>query len=596
MKKSLWSSIVFSTVFLVAVANAASPDFNPETYSAKKRAELAQSLAMTNDWLEASGKEVAQGWRKFLQWNETVSELQKKSPNLGLLHDILNKWRKNKVGLDDPKFVASQRALREFIRAEEIRLQGDFKVTSEAWQSELGERLKSGEGRDNVDRIARLLGWLELTGQSPELVNQTRAKWSKPNMQLHLSSKLLAYGLDGTKIDNKQYASAVIMGMTTGGMAETKGTVTAVPVASNRNGVGIIELQFSAKIYSPHNYGSKGPVGVHSTSNTTGYVTKRLIFSGDGITSERSRAWANVASQVTQIDAGPIVGWFASRKIRRSKGQAEYEAAVIAAGRLAQQFDEQVETQLKKMKEEQTAKMKRTLEFEGTYPSRLAFASNGAGLVMQAVEANKFQLAADTVAPAPGKDTDLSALVHESFATNFLESYLGNKFEHDTSWYDIHKLLTMEEPLDLRVHDRAPRWYLRMTEWSPMVTRFADGVIVFRIHGREISEEQNFKQAKVVRPVMVRVTYKPVIEAGQALGERVGEVEVQYTDGKNEDSTSAALKTMLHRKMSAFFPERFELGGLSIPKGSGWEKFDKLKAQRIDTKDGWLTSDYKLEF
>jgi len=579
-------AILLTLVVLSGVAFG----FDPRANSLSKRQALTRALAGTQSWLKVHKLEAP--WREYLQWDALDAQLAKSDPDLEALKDLLNLWRKNNVGLDDPHFVTSQRALREFIRAEEIRQEGDFPKSLEARRVELAYLLASTPDAKALERIGHLLGWLEMTGQDASVVRATRARWAYPNLQLNVSSRLVAYGTDGTKVNKDEYATATILGMVVSGQSHVEGTVAAVPIASATPGYGIIELQFRAKVTSPHNYGVKGPVGIHSSSYSNALVTKKLYFGPSGITAGRAQYSVDTHSKITQIDArGPIIWRIANRKAQRKQGQANAEAEAITGTKLASEFDQQVDAQIRKGQQEQAAKVKRTLEFEGTMP-KLAFGSSNGGLVMTANEANGFQLSAPSAAPRPTAGMDLNAAVHESFTGNFMEPYLGNKTEWDFTWYDIHKLLTMDEPRALRVHDRTPRWYFRVVEESPMVTRFRDGVIRFEMRGKETG----WGDLKATRPVEVHVAYHPVIEGGEAMGRREGEVEVFYTTDETESDTDAQLKKVIHEKMSAFFPERFRLGGLSIPKGSGWDKFDNLKPQRIEARNGWLVSDYKLVF
>ena len=88
--------------------------------TASKKRTLVESLRKADTWLSALSAEEKAQWRALLKWDQLDALLTASAPDTETLREILNSWRVNDIGLDAPAFVAGQKALREYVWAEEL--------------------------------------------------------------------------------------------------------------------------------------------------------------------------------------------------------------------------------------------------------------------------------------------------------------------------------------------------------------------------------------------------------------------------------------------------------------------------------------------
>ncbi len=566
----------------------------PVTVFAADSSHLRSTLAFTENWLRASGTEQEAGWKKFLRWDDLTTEIAKPRPSVAELKLILNRWRKNKVGLENQNFLITQQALRAFIKQAEIEALPDRRGACDGWRQSLSTKPASqGEALEK----GKASGWLSLACGDSVSSQSLLSAYAQPNARFSVSARTIAMGLEGMEIHNEQFSTNTIQGVNTSGTVYTDGKISVAPANSWMAGTGIVEVTLDATIHSPRNDGDKGNVHIVSSSSGMARAVAQLALEETGIRVASATGWAAMGTQLLDVYApSRIVNWLAWRVAERRQGDAAWEASQLAASSLRNQFAGQLNEKIRAASNTYLEPAKQMLRFEAAYPKHVGFSSTPGALAMSITEQNAFQLAANSEPPPLTGKHDLAFAVHESFASNYLAPYMGGKQEWDQALYDIHKLLTTEEPTELRVHDNAPHWYFWVDEYRPMTTDYVGNTLLFRFYGTSIGEVWKGTELSNERPFEVGVNYSPEInvERNQARLRRLGEVTFRYLDSAELTPVDEKLAKMLTRKVNAFFPELFEFGGLTLPKGSGWEKLRRFKLREFKSATGWMNMGFEL--
>ncbi len=564
----------------------------PFTAIAADSTALKNALASTESWLQTSGE--GKTWIGYLRFADLRSEMAKAKPSVSELKLILNKWRKNKVGLEDPRFVVSQKALRAFIHQVEIEAIADRTAACSQWKAKIAETPKN---QSEASEVGKAAGWLESACGDKASADKLRAAYNRSNLRFSVSAKSIAMGLEGMEIHNQQFARNTVQGVATRGWVYTDGTISAQPAQARYIGQGIVEIRLNAHINSPRIDGNKGKVQIVTSSQGNAWANAQLGVDASGIKVLSANASGALGTQILDVyHPSILINWIAWRQAQKKQGEASATASQMAATKLRDELVSQLTTKLNEAKAKFLEPFQQTVRFQNAYPKVLDFSSDPGQLRLAVTEQNAFQLAAPNDPPALAGKHDISLSVHESFAGNYFAPYMGAKQEWDTSLYDVHKLLTTDEPPELRVHDNAPRWYFWVDEYRPMVADFDDNNVRLRFHGTSIGRVWKGVEEKNSRPFELTVDYTPEIDTvrNQARLRRVGVATVLYTDGLESTALDTSLQDMMTAKANAFFPELFEFGGLQIPKGSGWEKLRRFKLKEFKSASGWMALGFEL--
>jgi hypothetical protein len=269
----------------------------------------------------------------------------------------------------------------------------------------------------------------------------------------------------------------------------------------------------------------------------------------------------------------------ASNSLFRSLGRAranqpESKKAVRHSAMLKteQILGEQIDTQVDKVVEDlrdrfagaaqdlaQFRNLTLPLVREGAMPRFAGARSSPTEIVLGAIAANRSQWGAPAPCPVEIAEADVSIRIHVSFFNNMLETILGGKRLSDEFLMRYAKIMQAELPLNLMVHSRTPRWALEAASVRPLeiaVTEPNCFRFTFRTRGIHIDGVEH------PYPSEATVEYRLLREDdGYAWLQRLGPLRLD-----SELPTPARI--FLEAKLSAFFGEILDGGGVVVPDGA----------------------------
>ncbi|MBY0371339.1 hypothetical protein K2X33_11675 [bacterium] len=578
-----------------------------EVSVARASTDLLQKLSECDQWL-ASNPTNQKAWHEFLLWDQLRAELASGAPSPTTLKPVLNQWRKNQVGLEAPHFLAVQKALRTWILRLEQQKEGPL---ADAYQSRLA-LLKSQVLRyiaapnDVLGRdLGANLGWLESLQQAGPLVQAIRERLSHPNLQVAVSSRLVRFAVKMPPVSTVKDAPQSAPGMVTRGKVHATTNLDARLVEDPNKAVievfattdltanGVTNTKYSKGLFGRP---IKPIARVTASSTGQGTVVSRTTIGPDGLTSAILPGTAHVNPHITSIwGKGPLVAAIAQKKAYQQQGSTAQQASNNFAKELEKEFKAKLKEQQESLAFFGDADPKAVADFQGTTFSKFAARTTKETLFLEGTQSNRSQLGAPAARPVEIGDNDVVLRVHESLLGNYMEPYLGGKIEWGLSFYELLKLITGEEPRALRPHDNTPKWNIAMQEHQPITGEFRDGKITITMNAVSTAEQFRGEVTQALRPLRIRAVFEPAVVEKLFIGNRLGAVEVAYTDGKADSETDAQLMRNLHYRMDALFPQKTEFSGLTIPVGSSLERFRRLNAISAESQDGWLTLVFKID-
>ena len=231
---------------LPQMIRSAKEDFSPiDTGRVQEsRRALLASLEQLERFLATGGERKESGWKEYLRWDELTSELDREEgADWQAVERIQGQYFAEHNGLEFPTFVAVRRQLRAFGEAlvfSDEQFQENFESTLDGLAESLVSYV-SDASHANASLVGLRLGWLERSGQVPDTVRAVRHHYSKPNLYLQMSERLVGIGFE-EDIEETMPIRDYVSGTSVSGRNRTSGKVRSQLVSNLEEGE--IEVQF----------------------------------------------------------------------------------------------------------------------------------------------------------------------------------------------------------------------------------------------------------------------------------------------------------------------------------------------------------------
>lgn len=576
-----------------------------ESWFYESQNALRAEMKVVSDALEAQGNGLAGPWKEHFRW-------QLLEKNLGPLDQInlaeielARRWMySNRKGTELPFFAR----LRELT---DLYLDAAYTLSQEDLQQQFSERVHLARQQiadlvaDPTDAngaaLGRTLGWFERTGQLMAEVEQLRAMLSHANGQVLVSKTLVdtimaphSAPVDHTlAVSDRGEAPATRWyqrprGVTVRGTAHTLGTIRLELVPNEQ--IAEINILYDGEVNS-HCHANAGPLSFNLRTFGPMSANKPVTFGPGGIEMAPTSVEPHVKTRVTSISAdNNFVRRVGERRLSdpQNKSYLSSKAEAKAVELLEDEMDVRVAEAIDEIRAEILGLQSDTDEFrevvapiqrEGAEFEFLGTYSTSELIGVNIMAGRREQFGAPTPCPHDFADADVRMRIHVSMLNNTLETIMAGKTFTDEYFMKYAKVLQPTLPLDLMVHSRAPRWAIIAAKPRPLELRIpAPNQFEFLLHIASL--EVDGERFSV--PTTSTVRYELVEnEFNEFYLRRSGEVRIEST-------LSEEHRTLLTKKLSAFFAPVLDGGGVIVPEGGSIGLLNSLKFLGVKADQDWL--------
>ncbi|EAQ78429.1 hypothetical protein DSM3645_07051 [Blastopirellula marina DSM 3645] len=560
--------------------------FRPVTpeQAAAAKAKLEAAIGVLEKYIHDSGSATEQGWKSYLRWDDLTQQLAAESPDLGMLERCYLRFHSGAKGLEYQQFADVRRALRRYIDLQFFASTEQYQAMYEMQLGLLVENLKKYADDPNADDAAAVgaqLGWFAQGGQIPELVQSARDSLNYPNLFLTASERFVGYGID-RKVDDTKPVRDNILGTSIYGTGRTVGDlkINLIPNAAAAQ----VQLVLDA-VTRTNNVGRNGQVTVHSSGVTSVLGKKSLLVDAEGVSDTRATAECRTSSTFNSIQANSgLVRNIATNKAYQQKSQAEAIASQHAEQRVVSRMEAETVKLIQDANTRLRKEVRQPLDSRDEFLEIFEISSTSDAIHVMAMKANRFQLAAPTLPPAPAPSSaDIGVQLHESMPTNMGEVLLGGIKLTDVKLVELLKERGTEVPEELKITPEKDPWSITFDYKRPVEVRFGQDRIEISIRGRQFTRGDS----EFNNPARISAVY--LVERGEkgAKLTREGEVSVEYLSRERQGIRDITLKTFLHKKFEALFEPEIVGEGLKL-KGR-WAGAGPLQLEDLVISDGWAT-------
>jgi hypothetical protein len=555
----------------------------------QKRADLQKALTDLDQSLAHSRAGYAAGWKKYLHWDQLEKNVASDRPELTALREVLGRFRRNNTGLEQPKFLQARDRLRDYIDAVQASREAKLQENYTAMLDDLAKRLQEYDASptgNNGPEIGRTIGWLQSSGQAPQLVSSVQDRFAKPNLFAHASERFVAAGFN-ERIDRTTGVRDNILGTDIHGTARFLANQSANTIPSSD--AARLNILLSGNIYS-NNVGYNGPVTIRNTGTTSVVASKQLIVNDQGVYATNASSSCRTSSKINSISARcGLIEKIAWKKAGQQKGEAEQVASSHAASRMNGFINQEAAGAVAKANKQFQEKFRWPLLRRGHAPRHMNVSSDDTGVAAQIVQMSRDQIAAPSAPPAVPDDHDVAVQTHESFVANFSEAAIGGLELTDEKLALMMLDLTGSVPEELQITEDKEPWSITFAENYPISAAFDGNKVRLAVRANRFTRGRNDDgtvDQETKGTVEISATYNIEKTGAGAKLIRQGDLNVDFIGEDKLSVAQVATKTFLRRKFGSLFKPEFVGEGIAL-KGR-WEKAGTLKLADIQADKGWI--------
>ena len=546
------------------------------------KTDLEKAVTTLNRYLGSLGKNGA-NWKEFLRWSDLESQLKAATGDGDALSAIKQRFESDQNGLELPVFANVKKALHRYANLLAARAEGVPASFAERLNG-LADKLRNYEdpqhqSQDAADEIGSELGWLEDMQQVAPLVAAVRARFSKPNVDVNISTHFVAAGV-AQSVDETGPITDNILGTAISGTAHTVGNIEAGLVPSDD--YAMIDTRLTGTT-NTQTVGYNGPATIHSRATTKIAGSKRIVFNADGFASYPATASATTSTQITGVSAGGnIAQRVANDRVYESKPQAEQIAASHAAARVRQRMDKQSNEQLSKSQANYLQKVRNPLVRRDEFPPLLACRTTETAMFIKGLQADRYQLgAASERAPALGEGHDVILRAHESALNNLATAMLSGTTLKEEEVQEQVKEWRGELPEKFKTEEDREPWSITLSRSKPVSVKIGENSLQITIRG------QRFKRNNVA--MNITADYKIVGTGADAKLVRQGELQIfppRFAPGVTLSVNELKMKKPLQRQFNKLLEAELKLEPIKLT--GQLEKAGPLNLAEMRSAAGWI--------
>jgi hypothetical protein len=518
---------------------------------AEARADLQAQMNDVADYINPSS-ENGKVWLRYLRWDALKQAVAEDKPkDLAPFDTTLRQLNRNETGLENHRFRRLASALRRY---HDVAAVSSWDKPSEIYGKQLDalQRDLDAYRKDPSPRtqlaLSERIRIIDGIGQAPKLVAALRNDLAKPNAFVDISTELVA--ASAGPINRSEPVTDCILGTNIHSDAHTTGNVDVISIPSDNK--AIVEFRSNGHVWSDSR-GTNGPAVICSTSDTNFTATKRVELSDEAFVATSAQANADTdihLHSVSKAGGGlgsrlvSSIGW---RKAQSSRGQAESIAADHAEGRIANSFNDELDSEVQKARDKYVDEYRRPLERRGEVPDYIRFHSKNDSIGFEVTQASHSQLGASSDPPAAPEKHDVTMRLHETAVDNYSASLLSgatasqNKPEEDVK-FNVHLPTWMDNMWKNRKTEATNKaggkeepfkeYALTFRENRPISVGFEQNKVKLTVHVAHLkSGDKSFDNWDVTS------NYTPELTGGKVILHREGDLVLLPTDFRGQLNT-----------------------------------------------------------
>ena len=407
-----------------------------------------------------------------------------------------------------------------------------------------------------------------------------RAKFVQQNLHVHVSERFLAAGMN-QPVDETAPLTDNILGTSISGTGHTvaKTDLSLVPSLEN----ALLDMSLIGHT-TTRTVGYNGPAAIYASGTTQIMGKKRIIIDANGFSSKPATASASTKTNITGINAGGAMAQrIATNRVYESKPQAEQIGASHAAARVRQRMEAQVDEQLRKSQASYLKNFRNPFVRRRQFPA-IHFSTSEDALSVDALQADRFQLAASEAAPNLVDVHDVGLRLHESLVNNAAAALLAGVTLKEKEVQDQVIEWRGELPEQLKSDEDKDPWSITFAKVRPVTVKFSDDGVKITVRGqRYTSGDRDFQAMDVT------ADYKVTNDGGKIRLVRDENLQIappNFTKGKPLLTKQVTLKTLLQKKFGKLFEPEIKADQVEL--SDRWEKAGPLDFKQLQSHGGWL--------
>lgn len=403
-----------------------------------------------------------------------------------------------------------------------------------------------------------------------------------PNAVFQISERLISQMLSMTVNRTVQVRESVL-GTAVRGTTTTAGSVSPVLIPNLKQ--GMLQIRFQGTARSPRMVGQNGPATIISSAVSSVDVRKNVILNDRGIQLLPASAEVTTRLSIDDVSARRrIVNRIARRRAERSQGAAQAVTQQKTRARLQEEVDRDAAAPLSQAQEYFLNGFRHPLEQRNALPKLFRFATTSDHLRLSLLQCCHSNCLPPTTLPWISPEHDIAVALHESSIGSIYEVFFAGKESDDREVLHTVHLLTGEDPRELRVHDRTPRWSITFADARPLTVTFRDGSARISMHLKAL----RYGDRRYDGDFTVAVQFELEKTARGPRLNRIGDLVVDGRVDSDSPGELATALTILRSKFGAVFPPMLTFDGLVPPTGGVWDIIGQLQLVQLDAEEGWL--------
>ncbi len=523
-----------------------------------------------------------------------ADRVAKRTGVLNQLADFNARYDKVAEDHSDPWFVSTALAAERFnflyfyatddnLQEEFLERIGDLATLLEE-SPDLSNRKAHGEA-------GKLLQWLESAGQVPQLVAAIRSQHSQPNLYASFSAGMInaLVSENSSSLNQRQRVKEVFFGRIVRGTAQINGdvSVTLNPDPHQIN----LAIRLLGSITS-QTYSRERKWCINASAAGSFHGHRQFFGSRRGVDASDVESDASVSSSYGGISSNlNLVKRKAAETFQQQKPRNDAESTRRIKGQVTDGFIERTDEALE-IAQDGVAQLGDRLEEFARFVPPLFVRTLHDRIELVARKANQGSLASPSAPANYGRQDEISATIHETMLTNYLDPvFAGKTFTNEELRTEAQNRFGVDlpEPKAEKEDKEEPQDFsITFDRVRPVQLEFKDNQLAVIVTGRRFAQE-----ARSIRAgLRFRLTFRIVSKDGALKLIRVGDTVIEYTNPEKKDAKLVAFRSFLEKRLNETteVDDEVELPANLIPDslvdGRPMAKSLILNTLRMD--EGWL--------
>ena len=514
-----------------------------------------------------------------------------------------------------------ERSLLQYTQLLNANPQAEFVKHLEKLKSNLASTTDPNQ-RAAQGEFALELGWLDATGNAPQLVAAVRARHSQPNLRF-LVTESLAQRLASRPVNNRQPVNEVILGRQIFGDATTNGQVQ-IDFVDDPD-----QAHFSIHMLGVSNGNShthQGPVTAYAGSYADVEARRSILANIGGLIEYAPYGAANLSSEFRGVNCIRLVEKVALKQYERDKNASEAIGARRMEQRVISEFGKESSTAIRNAKDRMAQARRDSQSQLGLVPPMYIRTTNDY-LLGFGLKAETFQISAPTAPPSSiTVPADILLQIHESMLDNYLEPVLARQTIKNVELADKLKKWFGEVPEGLAKQSTDEIWGITLAASRPVQFIFDNNRFGIAIAGSKFTRDEQYTDKDGVKkirvketidePMQIKVMFRMQRDQGQLSLVRDGRATVEFTEKGVQTVPKNAFRSFLEDILNKSLSEQenaksnpADAGAASQAAGPAPMKFpanlipaerlqDPTVAQNLElavlrSEAGWITAAWR---